>query len=308
MPSHYEVAHAWAYQTGKQRNGKRMFYEGPSIYSHGRHFQIARLVDVKGVPSVLFTTRKYSVSTSQHTAIAHSAVSHLPIYYVGDPGRFPILEDWEADLTSAAGHVAKSKRARLDRNRDWELSSAQTFIDRANALRAAFDIDAPEVSLETLGVAVAGLEERIAKAQRKAELARKKAEKERFKREAEARTAWLAGDSNAYWRGTTPEGFAFLRIKGEEVQTSQGAAVPLAHAIKAFRFIKLVRERAQPWHRNGHSVRVGNFSVDEIDKAGNIKAGCHLIAWQEIERIALQIGVLDAPASEEALQPSSAAA
>lgn len=33
MANHHEVAHAWAHQTGKQRNGKRMFYEGDRIYT-----------------------------------------------------------------------------------------------------------------------------------------------------------------------------------------------------------------------------------------------------------------------------------
>lgn len=292
MANHHEVAHAWAHQTGKQRNGKRLFYEGERIYSHGRHFLIARLLDVKGVPSVLFTTRDYSVSTSQHKSIVSGACSHLPRYYVKDPGHFPNLADWEDHLAAASGHATKSARARKDWSRNSLLSFAQAALDKANALNDAFDLKLPTVSLDTLGVALADREARIAKANKQALAARRKAEKERFAREAESRAAWLAGSTDTYWRGTLPDGTALLRIKGDVLETSQGASVPLDHAVKAFRFIKQVREAKTPWARNGHTLHVGNFQIDRISAKGDIVAGCHLIAWPEVARIAAALDLI----------------
>jgi hypothetical protein len=85
MASHREVAHAWAHQTGRQRRGHHMFYEGRSIYSYGYHFEIARMVEApSGRAVVLITADRYSVSTSQHTSIVRGAVSHMTSFVVED--------------------------------------------------------------------------------------------------------------------------------------------------------------------------------------------------------------------------------
>lgn len=82
-------------------------------------------------------------------------------------------------------------------------------------------------------------------------------------------------------------------IIGGTLQTSKGADVPLVHAVRAFRFIKLVRERGRPWERNGHSLRVGHFTIDRIATSGDFKAGCHNIQWSEVKRLAASLGVLN---------------
>ena len=142
------------------------------------------------------------------------------------------------------------------------------------------------------------------------EKARRIAEAE--KREAEKRAAWIAGETNA--RVSDPDGGALLRIAGDpgepdsaELETSHGARVPLSHAIKAFRFVKLIRENGGAWQRNGRTVRVGHYQLDSIDPAG-FNAGCHRINWPEIERVAKLAGVFDCEPSDAAAEPSHAAA
>ena len=39
-----------------------------------------------------------------------------------------------------------------------------------------------------------------------------------------------------------------------------------------------------PYHTNGHKIPLGNFVLDSIDDAGNVKAGCHTFTAQEIAR------------------------
>lgn len=121
---------------------------------------------------------------------------------------------------------------------------------------------------------------------------------ERMERERAAREAWLQGEGGRYGaRFSDINGRALLRVRGEELETSHGASVPLAHAVKAFPLIKLCRETGREWKRNGHTVRVGHFQIDAIDAQGNFKAGCHDIGWNEVERIARQLGVFEtAPA------------
>lgn len=140
-----------------------------------------------------------------------------------------------------------------------------------------------------------------------AEKERRRIEAERL--EAERRQAWLDGQGTGHF--SDPDGGALLRIEGDgdsaELVTSHGARVPLAHAIKAFRFVKLIREKGGHWQRNGRTVRVGHYQIDSIDPAG-FNAGCHRINWPEIERVAKLAGVFDCPADDAAAVPSANAA
>lgn len=174
----------------------------------------------------------------------------------------------------------------------------RTLWDRLAALRAEERGEEPAARIKPDSAAIAAeRERRRLEAERKLE---------------EARQAWRSGERTAYYgRLSDPEGGALLRIKGDpanpeeaELETSHGAAVPLSHAIRAFRFVKLIRERGEGWQRNGRLVRVGHYTVDAIEPDGSFRAGCHRINWQEVERVAKLAGVFDCPPSEEAAEPS----
>lgn len=85
---------------------------------------------------------------------------------------------------------------------------------------------------------------------------------------------------------------AALRVTGEELQTSWGASVPLAHAIRVLRAVEACRAKGEGWKRNGHTLHVGHFQIDSIEPNGDFKAGCHFIKWQEVERVAGALGLL----------------
>ena len=130
--------------------------------------------------------------------------------------------------------------------------------------------------------------------------------------------SWLSGDRTArlpytYSSATLLRALDVTRdesgkITGGTLQTSRNAEVPLVHAIRAFRFVKLCKENARTWTRNGHSLRVGHFTVDHVAANGDFTAGCHNIGWAEVERVARLLGVFDCPASDDALTPSHEAA
>lgn len=142
---------------------------------------------------------------------------------------------------------------------------------------------------------------------------------ERMERERADREAWLAGGGTRWTRFSDAQGGAMLRavdverdaggrIVGGTLQTSHGADVPLPHALKAFAFVRRVVATGQPWHANGHCIRVGHFRVDAIDTAGTMRAGCHTIHLGEMERLAGVLGVADVAPSDAALEPSRGAA
>lgn len=144
-------------------------------------------------------------------------------------------------------------------------------------------------------------------------------EREAFEAAAEKRNAWLRGEGyhghglhdergGALLRATDVERDADGTITDGTLETSQGARVPLVHAIRAFRFVKLCHDTGRQWSANGRTVKVGHYRIDRIEPSGDFVAGCHRINWGEVERLAIALGVFQAPASEEALEPSSEAA
>lgn len=91
-------------------------------------------------------------------------------------------------------------------------------------------------------------------------------------------------------------------ITGGTLETSQGATVPLTHALRAFRFLRRCRITGKGWRANGRTLRVGHFAIDSIDAQGNFRAGCHRINYAECAALADRLGVADlapADATEE---------
>lgn len=135
---------------------------------------------------------------------------------------------------------------------------------------------------------------------------------------AESLEAWRNGMKSNPPRSQSDDGGVYLRairvtrdntgaICAGDLQTSQGAEVPLVHALRVFRFLKLCRAKGEAWRTNGRTIRVGHFRVDEVQPDGSFRAGCHFIPWREVEALALRLGVADIAADESAVTESEAA-
>jgi hypothetical protein len=100
--------------------------------------------------------------------------------------------------------------------------------------------------------------------------------------------SWLAGETHICPRLES----ALLRIKSNVIQTSWGATFPIEHGIKAFPVIARCRNHRAEWHTNGHSIHLGAFRIDSISAEGDVRAGCHTVKWEAIERIARELGLI----------------
>lgn len=104
-------------------------------------------------------------------------------------------------------------------------------------------------------------------------------------------------DGGALLRATKVERDESGAIVGGTLQTSWGAEVPLTHAVRAFRFLIKCRAEGRTWRANGKTLPVGHFRVDQINSDGGFRAGCHVINWPAVERVASALGLLNlAPA------------
>lgn len=204
---------------------------------------------------------------------------------------------------------------------EWSSNTWRTIRDNASELGQCAML--PAATRERLAViSEAAKGEALAAEQRefdRREQERKERKENRIREAAEReariiehRRAWLAGEAmeGGFSLGSNfqrEDGTPYLRVYGDELQTSWGATVPLGHAVKVFRFVKLCRERGESWRRNGKTIRVGHFQVDAIEPNGDFVAGCHRFAWDEIERAAIMAGVASESASAEALESKESA-
>jgi len=124
---------------------------------------------------------------------------------------------------------------------------------------------------------------------------------------AEVIEAWRNGDTDAHllYPNSIP---CMLRVMADEVETSRGARVPVAHAVRGLRFVRAVVAKGTPYVRNGHTLHLGHYPIDRIDVDGTLTARCHVIPYAEIERIAPRLEAIgrdafikDAVANTEAL-------
>lgn len=302
------VAHIWAQQrkeSARSSNGNFSF-SGRYLYSYST--VIASFVQsVEGERVALITSRGYSMTTSsKHMPAARGAVSGK-VFYV--PNVSPCgIADHTGNLAylvgEYGGHVAKCRRAR-DLS-DWQLTRLADLAKTAQSYARTFGLAVPEIDAasdaeevinfraardaknatpQAIAKRAKALAAREAAKERKAELAHLKG--------AEKIAAWRAGETvHLGWgENRCADGGALLRIKGTNLETSQGATVPMSHAIRVFQFAKLCRDSGQSWERNGRTLRVGHFQVDRVGADGSFAAGCHQIYWPEIEQAAIAAGV-----------------
>lgn len=107
---------------------------------------------------------------------------------------------------------------------------------------------------------------------------------------AEALALWLAGDnvSIPYEARATETGGAYVRVYGDEVQTSQGARVPLSAGRMLLAMAARCRATGTPFYG---SHRVGSFHLYAIDAEGNARVGCHLLEWPQMADAAARAGI-----------------
>jgi hypothetical protein len=178
------------------------------------------------------------------------------------------------------GRYAKARQRKPE-----YLPLLRELVEEANRFAAFFGLRARL----TLPDDLTGMVEEC-KAIEKRERERKQREERKREREARERLQkWVDGEIDY-----CPNGYGEpirLRVKGDELQTSRGARVPLVHAVKCFRVLKRLHDKGQAYERNGHTIHLGHFALDSLDAQGNVKAGCHTVEWAEIARVATLAGV-----------------
>jgi hypothetical protein len=292
-----EIPHLWAHQTQDEaRNGTRSFYfRGATIYSYGSHFPIATHVKgSQGQPGVLFTSEKNSVTTSQHMSMVHRSIPpDVPVFTVPcQHFGFSEAEDkyqHEKNLKhytrEVAEHLTTCARARSSYNKEYQHERAVELRREALCYATFFGLPDPAIVMvpDLDSEQMAAIKAREAKASaKKAGEAKRKAEEERI-HWAQTAEQWRRGEYHHYLPYSLP---TMLRIEGNDVVTSRGARFPITHAKRGLALVRAVIARAEDWRPNGQTCHLGHYHIDWIEANGTVHAGCHIVTWPEIQRIA----------------------
>ena len=296
-----QVPHLWFHKvqnSAKNGNGS-LYFEGDTIFSYGSHFPIAHHVQSGKRSAVLFTTKDYSVTTSGHKSAVRSAIPdgtavfHVPHVFTDD--RYA-SNDHPSNLADyaerVANHLAKCSRARQSYSKEWEHGRAVALREEAREYAKYFRLKLPKIApipaLDSKEMDAIKAKEATKSAEKAAQERVRKAEL--AKREAELADKWRAGEYDGYFHNSS----VMLRIRGEEIETSRGARVPVSHALRGLRFVREVVKRGEAFQTNGHTFHLGHYQIDRIDVDGTLHAGCHVISYPEIERIAPELEALAA--------------
>jgi hypothetical protein len=82
-----------------------------------------------------------------------------------------------------------------------------------------------------------------------------------------------------------------LRVSGDQIETSQGARIPVEHAPRIWTLVQACRSSGRAYEKNGHTEYAGPYAIEGVSAEGELTAGCHKIAFAEIERLAVQLGI-----------------
>jgi len=319
-----QVAHAWAGQQKQSARGSHFYFNGPSIFSYGAHFEIARILEKPfgGRDVVLFTTRGYSPSTQRHKSYARAAISGRHVFHVPrvDIGNYVSgnstahFENLTHYLTSAKEAHEKARKAigrgkLYGREEVGYIQEAAAYLDYFK--RAAVSA-APAVVKELRALirkekagklwTAAELEifetreKRAKEAQEKRDARRKILYARRHEewraasmaREIDARItldAWARGETNAL--PAYPYDSALetkIRINGDAIETSRGARVTTARAIELWRLLVTGKDNMVV------GMDIDGFKVTAWD-GENLTIGCHELKRAELARLAAVLGV-----------------
>jgi hypothetical protein len=270
-----------------------MFFRDGKIYSYGMHFCIARHI----APGVIaFTTRGYSISTTNHKSEVRSAARHLRTVYCNDPG---------ADARSNMNVARSAIRAELALSAKPHIHQATRAAHQANALRGA---EHANEYLAALPAEERGTETPIDTSDLeaiRASLDAMDAACERLAREAHAARLRDLTESLGQWRAgeiIVRTGLyelpPALRLSADRtrIETSHGAGIPTRDARRLWALVTRCREAGRGW-TPPPGVHAGVYTLREVRADGSIVVGCHDIAFAELVSIAHALG-FEVPADE----------
>ncbi len=293
------LAHWWAYNHGHRSTaGGRMSCSGTRIYSYTT--VVARMFDPpkgRSEPLVLVSNERHSNTTQKHIGAILNAVRHMNVLYVDDVDPYrkqDHLHNLRSILNSQITLGASYKSKRADTTRQAVVDGMISNKKKAEMYATYFKLRNTSEYKQIMKIPIPGdpnfdeeLEEynkkkMAAEARAKAKKAKQlaKEKKEQFERAQENLKKWLSGENVYVDYGMLDK--VYLRVKGDMIETTERAKIPLKEAVIAFKRFKKGKLR--------EGMHVGPYAYSGIDSDGNAHIGCHVVPLQSIEDLMKDIG------------------
>lgn len=276
------VAHAWMNKTQSDaRNaGGNFYFEGDTIYSYGRHFEIAKHVtNDNGDTAVLLTNRRYSNTTAKQVHIVNMAIWGK-IINVPDVAntKDQNFTAWLSDVLFDAKCLLKAKKPEIYLSK---IAGTKHIIE-SYANFFGCDIPAQLTAALNIGTAIEYKEFADKKTDyEKAETAKKQAKLKADHKKQLAKWHQFDGQLNVY------DGLSYLRFNNEknEIETSQRVCIPYETAKS---FFTVILHKIKNGGCSDYGLFMHQYNIKSITK-DQIIVGCHTIKMAEITRIAKQL-------------------
>lgn len=295
--SNSQLAHVWANQSQSEGRASNFFFEGTDLYSYGYHYLAGVVHTAKnGTRFALIRSDVYSHSTGRHLSLASRACYGLMPSFRVEAVRDTDKALVEIDMRGYNRIVKALKKQKVTSIESVE-SEIEYILDafkEASEFRELIGkpaITAPKKDLDAVREHFAKRFKRYQELNTPEAIAKREkeyAKRQEKKREAEKNA--LAERINKFrageYVGYLPMTNELLRFKGDNVETSRGALVPLAAAETLYAAIKAgVNVIGQ---RIGHFQVIAvsgvfSYATNEVDTLVTI--GCHKILMSEAARL-----------------------
>lgn len=347
------VAHLWANEKQESANGSNFYFEGESIYSYGRHFEVGRIVrNKRGEKAYLINDTYYSSATSKHQYYVREAIpTGSKMFYVECNISYCIgnmifvtnmlesIKDaiekykkaraelsyrdiWGAfknlmgyieffDMGTPQRLLKKSANEWLGTNHELSWKSDKIKREHVRELKRIFQILLNHQALEVLGTVIVIVDEvcgegtwlkyrervekhRISREVQEVEKLRKlkELEEERSRDFYEKLEKWKSGELDflhACSLTSYNKPNVWMRIKGGIIETSKEIKIGIGEARRIWQVVSLLHRGGQFRHGLVEDVDGNKWSINRYEN-DILTAGCHRIAYNEMERIAKQLG------------------
>ena len=252
------VAHLWANEKKESGKGSNLFFEGRSIYSYGYHFEVGRIVRNKcGEKAYLLNDEYYSSSTCKHQRCVRSAIpTGSKVFSVGynmyDDGSMAFITS-RLELIKEVIEKYKKVRTSLSYRDVWGVfRSLMDYIE-------FFNMGTPESLLKKSANNWIGTKHA------------------------------LSYESYLHYYLEDDQPNVWLRIKNGIIETSKNIKIGRAEAERLWKLIKFFHNGNKFQHdmvldTTGHKWKINSYKNDIL------VAGCHRIAYSEMEGVARQLG------------------
>ena len=291
MNTNQDFGHAFAYAS-KNENGRinSMSYSDDVAYSYNA--PIARKVrnKAKEVEFILFDSSRYSTTTSKHQGIIKNALYSPIIEVCTTTIPFNSIKEVKAQFTCAVEMTGKYINSRLHKGicqrKILGICNNINMLSSFYRIKSKLPINVKrllncESDFQKILDLLTPLWEKKSKRD-KADILRlrrqnEKSKKEKLAKEMEKIAKWKAGEVERIYLTQIKE--SFLRVKDNQVQTSQGITIDMKEALRLIRLI----ERKKIIGSNVNDL----YTITAFDEV--LTAGCHTIPKTEINSVINQI-------------------